>query len=90
MDIEKYAKDLLNVVTDCLNEIVINDDLKKLMTYIMDKLVKITNNKYGFLGEILKDRSGRSFIKYQSIININPLHKLDDSLFLNSSSLTNL
>ena len=92
MDIEKYAKNLLNVVTDCLNEIVINDDLKKLMTYIMDKLVKITNNKYGFLGEILKDRSGRPFIKYQSIINVNtnPLNKLDDSSnYSNYSSLIN-
>jgi two-component system sensor histidine kinase/response regulator len=71
MDIEKYAKDLLNIVTDCLNEIVVNDDLKKLMNYIMEKLVKITNNKYGFLGEIIKDRTGKKFVKYQSIINLS-------------------
>jgi hypothetical protein len=73
MEIETYAKDLLNVVTDCLNEVVINDDLKKLMNFIMDRLVKITHNKYGFIGEILDDRSGKSFIKYQTIIN----YKLD-------------
>ncbi len=90
MDIEKYAKDLLNIVTDCLNEIVINDDLKKLMNYIMEKLVKITNNKYGFLGEILKDRTGNSFIKYQSIINL--LNKSNENFLSTSitSSISNI
>ncbi len=68
MEIETYTKDLLNVVTDCLNEVVINDDLKKLMNFIMIRLVKITHNKYGFIAEILQDITGKSFIKYQTII----------------------
>ncbi len=68
MEIETYTKDLLNVVTDCLNEVVINDDLKKLMNFIMIRLVKITHNKYGFIAEILQDITGKSFNKYQTII----------------------
>jgi signal transduction histidine kinase/CheY-like chemotaxis protein len=84
MEIETYAKDLLNVVTDCLNEVVINDDLKKLMNFIMDRLVKITHNKYGFIGEILDDRLGKSFIKYQTIINYQ-LDKSDKSDTSNKS-----
>ena len=45
MEIEKYAKDLLHMVTDCLNEVVVNDDLTKLMNFIIERLIKITNNK---------------------------------------------
>jgi signal transduction histidine kinase/CheY-like chemotaxis protein len=89
MEIEKYAKDLLNVVTDCLNEVVINDDLKKLMNFIMDRLVKITHNKYGFIGEILEDRSGKSFIKYQTIINYQST-KIDDTEEYNFNELYSL
>jgi two-component system sensor histidine kinase/response regulator len=74
MEIEKYTKDLLNVVTDCLNEIVINDDLNKLMLVILEKLVKITNNKFGFIAEIMYDNNSKSYIRYQTVIdylNIN-------------------
>ena len=68
MEIQKYTKDLLNVVTECLNEVVINEDLNKLSIFILEKLIKITNNKLGFIGEIC-DNNGKSYLKYQSFIN---------------------
>jgi signal transduction histidine kinase/CheY-like chemotaxis protein len=68
MEIEKYTKDLLNVVTECLNEVVINEDLNKLSIFILEKLIKITNNKFGFIGELCDD-NGKSYLKYQSFIN---------------------
>ncbi len=69
MDIEKYTKELLNTVTDCMNEIVINDDIQSIMHFILKKLMRITLNKYGLVGEIIKDRFGRSVLRPQMIIS---------------------
>ncbi len=69
MDIEKYTKDLLNTVTECMNEIVINDDIQSIMHFILKKLMRITLNKYGLVGEIIKDRFGRSVLRPQMIIS---------------------
>ena len=43
MKIEKYAKDILNLVTECLNEMIINDDLSSIMHFILTRLIKITD-----------------------------------------------
>lgn len=69
MDIEKYTKDLLNTVTECMNEIVINDDIQSIMHFILKKLMRITLNKYGLVGEIIKDRFGRCVLRPQMIIS---------------------
>jgi signal transduction histidine kinase/CheY-like chemotaxis protein len=69
MDIEKYTKELLNTVTDCMNEIVINDDIQSIMYFILKKLMRITLNKYGLVGEIIKDRFGKSVLRPQMIIS---------------------
>ena len=71
MEIEKYTKELLNLVTECLNEMILNDDLKSIMCFIITRLVKITNNKFGFIGEIIKDRFGKSLLRQQTVINYN-------------------
>lgn len=87
MEIDKYAKELLNVITDCMNEIVVNNNNnnpKKLMEFILKKLIKITNNKFGFIGEILTNRQGNSFLKYQTIIkfslSLNQYLEIDNNL----------
>jgi signal transduction histidine kinase/CheY-like chemotaxis protein len=69
MDIEKYTKDLLNTVTECMNEIVINDDIQSIMHFILKKLMRITLNKYGLVGEVTKDRFGRCVLRPQMIIS---------------------
>jgi signal transduction histidine kinase/ActR/RegA family two-component response regulator len=71
MEIENYTKELLKLVTECLNEIILNDDLKSIMHFIIIRLVKITNNKFGFIGEIITDRFGKSFLRQQTLINYN-------------------
>jgi signal transduction histidine kinase/CheY-like chemotaxis protein len=68
MEIEKYSKNLLKVVTECLNEMTVNDDLKSMMLFICESLTKITNNEYGFIGEILKDKTGTPFLRYRAIV----------------------
>ena len=68
MEIEKYPKNLLKVITDCLDEMIVNDDLKSMMNFICDTLVKITDNQYGFIGEILKDKNGVPFLRYRAIV----------------------
>jgi GAF domain-containing protein len=68
MEIEKYAKDIVNLLTECFNEMLINDDLKSLMHFILTRLVKVTNNKYGFIGEIKKDRFGKQYLYQQTVV----------------------
>jgi len=68
MEIEKYAKELVNLLTECFNEMLINDDLKSLMHFILTRLVKVTNNKYGFIGEIKKDRFGKQYLYQQTVV----------------------
>ncbi len=69
MDIEKYTKELLNTVTECMNEIVINEDIQSIMHFILKKLMRITLNKYGLVGEVTKDRFGRNVLRPQMIIS---------------------
>ncbi len=69
MEIEKYAKELVNLLTECFNEMLINDDLKSLMHFILTRLVKVTNNKYGFIGEIKKDRFGKQYLYQQTVVH---------------------
>ena len=68
---EKDTKELLKLITECLNEMVLNDDLKSIMHFILIRLIKLTNNKYGFIGEIREDRFGKSFLRQQTVINYN-------------------
>lgn len=69
METEKNAKELVNLLTECFNEMLINDDLKSLMHFILTRLVKITNNKYGFIGEIKKDRFGKQYLYQQTVVH---------------------
>ena len=50
---------------------LLNDDLKSIMHFIIIRLIKLTNNKYGFIGEIISDRFGKSFLRQQTIVNYN-------------------
>jgi signal transduction histidine kinase/CheY-like chemotaxis protein len=68
MEIEKYSKNVLKVVTECLSEMTVNDDLKSMMIFICESLTKLTNNEYGFIGEILKDKNGVPFLRYRAIV----------------------
>jgi hypothetical protein len=76
MEQEKYTKELLKIITECLNEMVLNDDLKSIMHFILIRLIKLTNNKYGFIGEIISDRFGKSLLRQQTVINYNTQNSL--------------
>jgi hypothetical protein len=72
-------------------ESILSDIFKDKKPFVKEKNVKITNNKYGFLGEILKDRTGKSFIKYQSVINLSNKsneNSLDTSITSSISSIS--
>jgi signal transduction histidine kinase/CheY-like chemotaxis protein len=80
MEPEKYTKELLKLITECLNEMVLNDDLKTIMHFILIRLIKLTKNKYGFIGEIILDRFGKSLLRQQTVINYNNTQKSTDKL----------
>jgi signal transduction histidine kinase/CheY-like chemotaxis protein len=85
MEPEKYTKELLKLITECLNEMVLNDDLKSIMHFILIRLIKLTKNKYGFIGEIILDRFGKSLLRQQTVINyynqdsVDKLNKIDEN-----------
>jgi len=68
MEIEKYSKELLSVITNCLNEMIVNDDIKSMMNFVCETLTKITKNQYGFIGEMLKNKKGIPFLRYRAIV----------------------
>jgi len=68
-ELERY-KNLVRVINEAHTGFVQHSDVRTLFEHLLTGLLEITNSEYGFIGEVLKDADGSSYLKMHAITNI--------------------
>lgn len=66
----RKVNDLLQAVNDTQVSFHLDKDFQKPLYTLLTKILEITGSKFGFIGEILFDEKGHSYLKTHSVSNI--------------------
>lgn len=62
-----YDKNILQTINECLREMYLNDDYRSVLHFMINKILKITENEFGFIAEIMENDGGEKFIRYKAM-----------------------
>lgn len=87
---------LLTIISNAQSQFIIDINLFNLFDYLLDNLLKITNSKYGFIGEIVYTQLGETSLEYpyfkirgQSSVKTNIQININNNLTGLNSELEN-
>jgi len=66
----KKQKELLETLWKATNLFMVYKDLSEVADYLLGRILKLTKSEYGFIGEVLQDVDGRSYLKTHALTNI--------------------
>lgn len=66
----KKQKELLETLWKATNLFMVYKDLSEVADYLLGRILKLTKSEYGFIGEVLEDADGRSYLKTHALTNI--------------------
>ncbi|MBD3612878.1 MAG: PAS domain S-box protein [Hydrogenovibrio crunogenus] len=66
----KKQKELLETLWKATNLFMVYKDLSEVADYLLGRILKLTKSEYGFIGEVLHDADGQSYLKTHALTNI--------------------